>query len=194
MKKKKLTNQTSPLITPDHLRRLAVVYVRQSRETQVRENTGSTEFQRSLAEVARSYGWPDSQIEIIEDDLGKSGYSTEGRTGWERLQEMIKAGQVGVVFVANISRLSRQVMEFELFRLRAALHNTLLYADGRFIDLAGASDRILSELVSIRDRWVATQKARAGKRHAAMSRRRSARAKKLPRSVRGQNSGRGKKR
>jgi DNA invertase Pin-like site-specific DNA recombinase len=175
------------------LRRLAVPYVRQGSETQVREHTGSTEFQRSLAAVAQSYGWPDSQIQTIEDDLGKSGSSTEERTGWERLQEMIKAGQVGAVFVPVISRLSRQVMEFELFRLRAALHNTLLYADGRFIDLAGASDRILLEIVSMRDRFFATQKAKTGKRHVTISRRRSTRVKKLPRLVRGQNRGRGKK-
>jgi DNA invertase Pin-like site-specific DNA recombinase len=170
------------------------VYCRHSTEHEVDQNTGPTERQRRLVEVAQSYGWSDSQIEIIDEDLGKSGSSTEGRTGWERLQEMIKAGQVGAVFVATISRLSRQVMEFELFRLRAALNNTLLYADGQFIDPAGASDRILSEIVSMRDRWVATQKAKAGKRHADISRRRSARSKKLPRSVRGDSSGRGKNR
>jgi DNA invertase Pin-like site-specific DNA recombinase len=194
MNKKKLTNQTSPLITADHLLRLAIVYCRHSTEHEVDQNTGPTERQRRLAEVAQSYGWSDSQIEIIDDDLGRSGSSAETLPGWDRLQEMIKGGQVGVVFVANISRLSRQVMEFELFRLRAALHNTLLYTDGRFIDLAGASDRILSEIVSMRDKFFATQKAKAGKRHADISRRRSARGKKLPRSVRGQNSGRGKNR
>ena len=98
----------------------------------MRENTGSTEFQRGLNEVALSYGWPDSQIDIIDDDLGKSGSTIEGRKGWERMQEMIEAGQVGAVFVANISRLSRQLLDFEVFRVRAALHNTLLYFDGRF--------------------------------------------------------------
>jgi DNA invertase Pin-like site-specific DNA recombinase len=194
MKKKELPNQTSPLITADHLRRLGVVYIRRGSEMQVREHTGSAQFQRSLAAVARSYGWRDSQIKIIEDDLGKSGSSTEGRTGWQRLQQMIEADEVGAVFVATTSRLSRRVMEFELFRLRAALHNTLLYADGQFVDLAGASDRIVSEIVTMRDKFFAKQKAKAGKRHAAISRRRSARAKKLPRSVRGNSSDRGKKR
>jgi len=194
MKKKKLTNQTSPLITPDHLLRLAVVYCRHSTEYEVDQNTGPTERQRRLAEVARSYGWSDSQIEIIDEDLGRSGSSAEALSGWQRLQDMIDANRVGAVFVATSSRLSRQVMEFELFRLRASLHNTLLYADERFTDPAGARERILSEIVSMRDRWVATQKAKAGKRHADISGRSSARAKKLPRSVRGQNSGRGKKR
>ena len=72
-------------------------------ERQVREHTGSAQFQRNLAAVARSYGWPESQIKIIEDDLGKSGSSTQGRTGWQRLQQMIEAEQVGAVFGANIS-------------------------------------------------------------------------------------------
>jgi hypothetical protein len=194
MNKKKLTNQTSPLITPDHLLRVAVVYWRHRSEHEVEQNTGPAGRQRRLAEVARRYGWSDSQIEIIHDELGRSGSSAETLPGWQRLQDMIDANQVGAVFVATVSRLSRQFMEFELFRLRASLHNTLLYADGQFIDLAGARDLILSELVSMRDKFFATQKAKAGKRHAALSRRRSARAKKLPRSVRGQNSGRGKKR
>ena len=54
MKSNELIKQTHPLITPDHLRRLAIVYVRQSTEEQVRDNTGSTEYQRSLVEVARA--------------------------------------------------------------------------------------------------------------------------------------------
>ena len=97
---------------------------------------------------------------MIDEDCGKSGLSRVERHGLQRLEEMIEADQVGAVFVTNVSRLSRQVMEFELFRLRAALHSTLLYTDGRFIDPAGASDRIVSEIVSMRDRWLATQKAK----------------------------------
>jgi DNA invertase Pin-like site-specific DNA recombinase len=193
MKKKKLKNQKSPLPKPDHLQRSAVVYCRESKKRKVDQTTGPTERQKHLAEVAQSYGWSDSQIEIIDEDSGRSGLSAETRPGWQRLQEMINAGQVGAVFVANISRLSRQLLEFEVFRLCAALHRTLLYADGRFTDPASARDRILSELVSMRDRWFANQRAKAGKRH-AVSGRRSARPKRLPRSVRGQNRGRGKKR
>jgi DNA invertase Pin-like site-specific DNA recombinase len=120
-----------------------------STEKQVRENTGSTQFQRDLAPVARSYGWPESQIEIIDDDLGKSGSSTKGRTGWHRMQEMIDADQVGAVFVANISRLSRKVLDFELFRVRAELHKTLLYFDGRFVNPADSNDTIISQVTAM---------------------------------------------
>ena len=140
--------------------RVAVVYWRHRSEHEVDQNTGPAERQRRLAEVARRYGWSDSQIEIIDDDVGRSRSSAETLPGWQRLQDMIDANQVGAVFVATISRLSRRVMEFELFRLRAALRNTLLYTDGQFIDLAGARDRIVSEIVSMRDRWLATQKSK----------------------------------
>ena len=149
MKNNELTNQTHPLVTHDHLRRLAIIYIRQSTEDQVRENTGSTEYQRNLAAVAQAYGWQDSQIEVIDEDLGKSGSSTERRIGWQRLQNMIDAGQVGAVFVANISRLSRQLLDYELFRIRAALHNTLLHVDGRFLNPADSNDMITSQITAI---------------------------------------------
>jgi DNA invertase Pin-like site-specific DNA recombinase len=151
-------------------------------------------YQRSLADVARSYGWTDTLIEIIDEDCGKSGLSRVERHGLQRLEEMIETDQVGAVFVLRLDRLSRNLLELEVFRLRAALHKTLLYAEGRFIDPADERERILSELVSLRDRWFANQRAKARKRHAAISRRRSARAKTLPRSVRGQKSGQRKKR
>ena len=135
-----------PLVTSDHLRRFAIVYIRQSTEEQVRDNTGSTEYQRGLVEVARSFGWQDSQIQRIEDDLGQSGSSTERRIGWQRIKTMIAAKEVGAVFVVTISRLARQLLDFELFRLLAAANNTLLYTDGRFIDLADSNDIVLSQI------------------------------------------------
>ena len=103
MNSDEITKQIHSLITIDHLRRSAIVYLRQSTEQQVRDNTGSTDFQRSLANVARSYGWPDAQIEIIDEDLGRSGSSSELRTGWQKLKSKIAAGQVGIVLVATVS-------------------------------------------------------------------------------------------
>jgi DNA invertase Pin-like site-specific DNA recombinase len=158
MKNNELTNQTHALITPDHLRRLAIVYCRQSTKRQVR-----AEYQGSLAAVARSYGWPDSQIEIIDEDLGRSDSSAERRPGWHRLKDMIDANQVGAVFVATISRLSRQVYDFEVFRLLAAFHNTLLFADGRFLDLKKPNDTRLSQITAMVATCVAARERKAGK-------------------------------
>ena len=144
-----LTTQNHPLITPDHLRRKAIIYIRQSTEEQVRENSGSTDFQRSLATVAQSYGWPDTLIETIDDDLGKSGSSTERRVGWQRLQIMIASKQVGAVFVANITRLSRQLLDYEVFRILAAANNTLIVTDGRVVDPADSNDIIFSQITAM---------------------------------------------
>src|SRR6266542_1062734 len=99
MKNSELEFKSHPLLTSDHVQRRAVVYIRQSSEEQVQKNTGSTDYQRGLAEVARSYGWPDWLIETVDEDLGRSGSSSEGRTGWKRLQVMVAAKEVGAVFV-----------------------------------------------------------------------------------------------
>jgi len=130
----RLENQIHPLITPDHLRRQAVIYCRHRSESHALQNTGRSGYQGDLAAVARSFGWPESQIQIIDEDIGKSGLSTEQRTGWQRLQNMIDGDQVGAVFVTDFPTLSRNPYDFEIFRLRAALHHTLLYSDGRLGD------------------------------------------------------------
>ena len=146
---RELTPETHPLVTLEHLRRKAVLYIRQSSEEQVRENTGSTDFQRGLKSVAQKYGWPESQIQTIDEDLGRSGSSSVARTGWQRLQAMVAAGEVGIVIVATISRLSRQVLDFEVFRLLAAANNTLLYTEGRIVDPADSNDIIFSQFQAV---------------------------------------------
>jgi hypothetical protein len=184
------TNETHALITPEHLRRRAVIYCQQLGESRAGENTGAAADPRSLTDLARFYGWPASQIEIIDDDLGRSRSSAETRPEWQRLQDLIAADLIGGVFISTISRRSDQTMELKLFRLRAAVHKTLLYMDGQFMDPADERDRILSEFVAMRDRWFAKQREKSDKRAAARSHRRSARIKALPRSDRGRTSGR----
>jgi recombinase len=59
---------------------------------------------------------------------------------------MMSTREIGIVIVANVARLSRQLLDFELFRLRAAATDTLLYADGRFVDPADSNDIFYSQL------------------------------------------------
>ena len=141
-----------PLITAEHLRRRVVVYCQRAGERPAH-----------LADIARSCGWRNSQLQMIVEAFAGSGSAAETRPGWQRLQELIDTDQIGAVFVTSVTLLSRPTLEFELFRLRAAVHKTLLYADGRFMDPADERDRIISEFVAIRDRWFAEQKAKAGK-------------------------------
>ncbi len=69
-------------ITPEHLARQAVVYVRQSTPDQVVRNLESQRRQYNLPERARQLGWSD--VTVIDDDLGRSGGGV-ARPGFEKL-------------------------------------------------------------------------------------------------------------
>jgi DNA invertase Pin-like site-specific DNA recombinase len=91
-------------ITPDHLARSAFVYVRQSTAMQVTHNLESQRRQYSLADRARHLGW--NNVEVIDDDLGRSGGGVR-RPGFERLLAAICEGRVGAVLSVEASRLAR---------------------------------------------------------------------------------------
>lgn len=96
---------TNDKITPEHLLRKAVVYLRQSTAEQVRHNRESQRRQYELADRARAMGW--QAVEVIDDDLGCSGASSVGRTGFARLVASICMREVGAVFSLEASRLAR---------------------------------------------------------------------------------------
>jgi DNA invertase Pin-like site-specific DNA recombinase len=133
----------NPLVTPAHLARTAFVYIRQSSLKQIERNVGSTELQRNQVEVAKSYGWHESFIEVVDEDLGKSARSQK-RTGWRRIMNEIAEGGVGAVFIANSSRLNRVYENYAEFRKLAARHNTLIFMDNRLINLKDLMDTIYS--------------------------------------------------
>ena len=60
---------TTPVVQPHHLRRKAVIYIRQSTGHQVLTNIESQQLQRAMREQAHHLGWPDERIEIVETDL-----------------------------------------------------------------------------------------------------------------------------
>ena len=91
-------------ITAEHLQRIACVYVRQSTPDQLAHNLESQRRQYGLAERARQLGW--TTVEIIDDDLGRSGGGI-ARPGFERLLAAICDRRVGAVFAIEASRLAR---------------------------------------------------------------------------------------
>src|SRR5947207_11293675 len=90
-----------------HRERLAVVYVRQSTVQQVLEHQESTRLQYGLVNRAQALGWDSSRILVIDDDLGKSGTSAQGRVGFQRLVSEVSLDHVGVIFGIEMSRLAR---------------------------------------------------------------------------------------
>ena len=79
-------------------------YVRQSTAYQVANNTESGRRQYSLVERARRLGWSD--VQVIDDDLGRSGGGIV-RPGFEKLLAAICERRVGAVLSIEASRLAR---------------------------------------------------------------------------------------
>src|SRR5487761_488539 len=118
----------NPKITMDHLRRCAVVYVRQSSSTQVENNRESTARQYHLAARAVDLGWPRESVKVFDEDLGISGSGLTNRTGFTRLTTEVALGQVGMVLGLEVSRLAR--------------NNADWY---RLLDLCGITDTLIGD-------------------------------------------------
>jgi DNA invertase Pin-like site-specific DNA recombinase len=83
-------------LTPAHLQRRAIIYVRQSTPTQLLQNRESQLRQYRLADYAHELGF--NQVETIDEDLGRSGSGLIERPGFQRLVTEVCQGQVGAVF------------------------------------------------------------------------------------------------
>ena len=94
-------------VTASHRSRAAAIYVRQSTMVQVERNRESTARQYDLVSRARGLGWPGSAVTVIDEDLGLSGASAAGRTGFAELATRVGMGQVGIVLSLEVSRLAR---------------------------------------------------------------------------------------
>jgi DNA invertase Pin-like site-specific DNA recombinase len=130
-------------ISSAHLERVAVVYVRQSTIAQVRQHTESTQRQYALVEEAARLGWAAARIEVIDDDLGLSGRSADGRSGFRELVGRVCVGEVGAILGLEVSRLARSSADLQRLLELARLTDTLVIdADGVY-DLSDFNDRLL---------------------------------------------------
>ena len=110
-------------ITADHLGRSAFVYIRQSTADQLLHNPESRRRQYALADRARQLGW--TMVEVIDDDLGRSG-SGINRPGFERLLAAICEGRVGAVLAIEASRLARNGRDWHTLIEFCGLVGTLI--------------------------------------------------------------------
>jgi len=130
-------------ITASHLQRTGVVYIRQSSLAQVRNNTESTARQYALADEAVRLGWARQAVEVIDADLGLSGRSAEGRSGFKDLVSRVCLGEVGAIFGLEVSRLARSSADLGRLLELARLTDTLVVDSDGIYDLANFNDRLL---------------------------------------------------
>jgi DNA invertase Pin-like site-specific DNA recombinase len=103
---------TSELITPSHLSRKALIYIRQSSPNQAISNQESLHMQYALKQRALELGWPEVAIQIIDRDLGTTAASAEHREGFKEALAQVTLGQVGMILSFDVTRLSRNCSDW----------------------------------------------------------------------------------
>jgi DNA invertase Pin-like site-specific DNA recombinase len=101
----------SEKIRPQHLARKAILYVRQSSPYQVIHNLESQKLQYAMEERLHQLGW--REIEIVDDDLGRSAAGLVTRAGFERMVAEVCLGKVGAVAAREVSRFARNSREWQ---------------------------------------------------------------------------------
>jgi DNA invertase Pin-like site-specific DNA recombinase len=153
-----------------HRDRLAIVYVRQSTLRQLEHHQESTRLQYALVERALQLGWPRERVEVIDDDLGRSGASAADRPGFQRLVAEVGLGHVGLVLGIEMSRLARSCRDWYQLLEICALSDTLLADCDGVYDPGWFNDRMLlglkgtlseAELHLLKARMLAGRRAKA---------------------------------
>src|ERR1700731_68147 len=127
-------------ITTEHLARNACVYIRQSTADQLAHNHESRRRQYGLVDRAKQLGW--SNVEVIDDDLGRSGGGI-ARPGFERLLATICDGRVGAVLAIEASRLARNGRDWHTLIEFCGLVGTLIVDEDGIYEPRHPNDRLL---------------------------------------------------
>jgi DNA invertase Pin-like site-specific DNA recombinase len=127
-------------ITTEHLARSAIVYARQSTSYQVANNLESQRRQYGLVERGHQLGWSD--VQVIDDDLGRSGGGI-ARPGFEKLLAANCEGRVGAVLSIEASRLARNGRDWHTLLEFCGLVGTLIVDEDGVYEPRSPNDRLL---------------------------------------------------
>ena len=134
-------------IQTEHLGRRALIYIRQSTLTQVRENVGSR-IEYDLVQRALDLGWMPEQIIVVDQDQGRSGVSAEGRDGFQQLVAEVGLGQAGAVFSLEASRLARSGIDWYRLLEICALTRTLVVDEEGVYDPSQYNEMVCSQMTN----------------------------------------------
>jgi len=101
----------SDKIKPHHLDRKAILYVRQSSIHQVTHNQESRLLQYAMRDRLCALGW--REIEVVDDDLGRSAAGSAVRAGFERMVAEVCLGKIGAVAAREVSRFARNSRDWQ---------------------------------------------------------------------------------
>ncbi len=160
----------SEKITTRHLGRKAILYVRQSSNHQVLNNQESRRLQYGMEKRIRELGFSD--VEIIDDDLGRTASGSVQRVGFERMVAEVCLGKVGAVCAREVSRFARNSREWHQLVEMCSLVDAVLVDHETIYDPRDSNDRLLLglkgslneyELDLLRHRSLEARKAKAAR-------------------------------
>ncbi|MCP5041930.1 MAG: recombinase family protein [bacterium] len=128
-------------IAEQHRGRKAILYIRQSSPNQVERNQESRRLQYGMQQRLRSLGW--QEVEVVDDDLGRSGTSSSDRTGFQHMVAEVCLGQVGAVAAREVSRFARNNKDWHHLVELCRMFDTLLIDQDVVYDPRRANDRLL---------------------------------------------------
>jgi DNA invertase Pin-like site-specific DNA recombinase len=88
-------------------------------------------------------GWPSARVLIIDEDLGRSGQTAQGRPGFQRLLAEVGLDHVGLILGIEMSRLARSCKDWYQLLELCALFGTLLADQDGIYDPTHYNDRLL---------------------------------------------------
>lgn len=131
----------SDKIQSQHLARKAVLYVRQSSAFQVLHNQESQKLQYAMQARLRDLGF--TNIEVIDEDLGRSAAGTQARSGFERMVAEVCLGRVGAVAAREVSRFARNSREWQQLVEVCRVVDTVLIDQETVYAPRASNDRLL---------------------------------------------------
>src|SRR3954470_6837867 len=158
----------SEKIQPHRLERKAVLYARQSSPYQVAHNRESRALQYAMQDRLRALGW--SEVEIVDDDLGRSAAGLVTRAGFARMVADVCLGKVGAVAAREVSRFARNSREWQQLIEVCRVVDTVLIDLDTVYSPRHSNDRLLLglkgslneyELDLLRQRSVEARRAKA---------------------------------
>jgi DNA invertase Pin-like site-specific DNA recombinase len=133
-------------IKPQHLARKAILYIRQSSAYQVTHNLESQKLQYAMQERLHRLGW--TEIEVVDEDLGRSASGAVARAGFERMVAEVCLGKVGAVAAREVSRFSRNSREWQqLVEVCRVVDTVLIDQEAVYLPRQG-NDRLLLPVMS----------------------------------------------
>jgi DNA invertase Pin-like site-specific DNA recombinase len=167
-----MTQQNTSLkVRPEHLEKLAFIYVRQSTRNGVLQNIVGGRRQREEVEaLALQLGWSNENIVIVDYDQAVSGSSTQGRYGYVDMLSAIAEGRVGAVFSLESTRLGRDSADWHYLIKACDLNGTLIIDPEGVYDASDTNDSTLMKVKALMSemelKWI-TNRLQGAKRELA---------------------------